>query len=76
MEIARHWRLRQQRLRLTGKRCEKGHYSFPPRDVCNQCIDPTEQPINIIQGNGRKKGIDVNTIFSSPEVSQDPSSSR
>ena len=38
MEIARHWRLKQQRYGLVGEVCP--HCSakiFPPRDVCPNC---------------------------------------
>lgn len=37
MEIARHWRLKQQRLNLVGEKCPKGHHVFPPRDICPDC---------------------------------------
>jgi uncharacterized OB-fold protein len=38
MEIARHWRLKQQRYGLVGEICP--HCSakiFPPRDICLRC---------------------------------------
>lgn len=38
MEIARHWRLKDQRYRLIGEEC--GHCEnkiFPPRDICPNC---------------------------------------
>jgi uncharacterized protein len=38
MEIARHWRLRQQRYALVGEECDHCHVRiFPPRDICPQC---------------------------------------
>jgi hypothetical protein len=38
MEIARHWRLKQQRYRLEGSACPNcGRLSFPPRAVCPDC---------------------------------------
>ncbi len=38
MEIARHWRLKDQRYNLAGSVCPKcGEKSFPPRDICSKC---------------------------------------
>ncbi len=38
MEIARHWRLRQQRYALVGEVCPHCDAKiFPPRDVCPHC---------------------------------------
>ncbi len=38
MEIARHWRLKQQRYALVGEVCPHcDHKIFPPRDVCPSC---------------------------------------
>lgn len=38
MEIARHWRLRQQRLSLIGEECPHCEVKiFPPRDICPRC---------------------------------------
>jgi uncharacterized OB-fold protein len=40
MEIARHWRLKQQRYGLVGEVCPHCDYKiFPPRDVCPNCGD-------------------------------------
>jgi uncharacterized OB-fold protein len=39
-EVARHWRSREQRLRLVGEVCHNvgcGEKIFPPRDVCPHC---------------------------------------
>jgi len=37
-EIPRHWRLKEQRLRLIGEVCENcDEKIFPPRDVCPHC---------------------------------------
>lgn len=37
-EIARHWRLRQQRYNLVGEECPHCEEKiFPPRDVCPNC---------------------------------------
>ena len=38
MEIARHWRLKDQRYNLVGTICSKCKQKyFPPRDVCPKC---------------------------------------
>jgi uncharacterized OB-fold protein len=38
MEIARHWRLSQQRYSLVGEVCPRcEHKIFPPRDLCPDC---------------------------------------
>ena len=37
METSRYWRLQQQRYRLVGEQCNKGHFVFPPRDICPSC---------------------------------------
>lgn len=37
-DLARNWRLRQQRYQLIGNRCVKcGAKFFPPRQVCPEC---------------------------------------
>lgn len=38
MEIARHWRLKDQRYRLIGEECPHCEKKiFPPRDICPRC---------------------------------------
>ncbi|RMH65740.1 MAG: Zn-ribbon domain-containing OB-fold protein [Calditrichaeota bacterium] len=38
MDIPRYWRLKDQRYKLQGTRCNDcGHLSFPPRLVCPEC---------------------------------------
>ena len=38
-EISRHWRLREQRLRLIGEKCPHCEtVIFPPRDICPSCL--------------------------------------
>ncbi|MBI3740396.1 MAG: Zn-ribbon domain-containing OB-fold protein [Chloroflexi bacterium] len=38
MELARNWRLRDQRYRLEGNQCNTcGAKYFPPREVCENC---------------------------------------
>lgn len=37
-DLARHWRLREQRYRLEGRRCEGcQRVTFPPPEVCPDC---------------------------------------
>lgn len=47
MEIARHWRLKQQRYGLIGEVCPNCDYKiFPPRDVCPNCANlPKNRPV-------------------------------
>ncbi len=38
MEIARHWRLKEQRYSLVGEQCPHCEtLMFPPRDICIDC---------------------------------------
>jgi hypothetical protein len=38
MHIAQNWRLKGQRYRLMGVKCEScGNVMFPPREICPQC---------------------------------------
>lgn len=53
MEIARHWRLKQQRYGLVGDVCSNGHANFPPDDVCKQC-DPDKAVREAIASNAIK----------------------
>ncbi len=44
-ELARNWRLREQRYQLTGNRCaECGAKFFPPRQVCTECRSTSLDP--------------------------------
>ncbi len=41
MDVPQHWRLRHERLSLTGRVCsECGEKLFPARDVCPNCARP------------------------------------
>jgi hypothetical protein len=43
MEIARHWRLKQQRYGLVGEVCPHCDFKiFPPRDICPNCSGNTK----------------------------------
>lgn len=45
MEIARHWRLKQQRYGLVGEVCPHCAVKiFPPRDVCPNCGEEAKEP--------------------------------
>lgn len=53
MELARHWRLRQQRYRLQGERCPHcGAFLFPPRDICPVCLEEARTEV-ALSGKGR-----------------------
>ena len=44
MEISRHWRLQQQRYGLLGEKCNHcGEKLFPPRDVCPECTQDSQE---------------------------------
>ncbi len=44
-ELARNWRLREQRYQLIGNRCTQcGAKHFPPRQVCPECRSTTLEP--------------------------------
>lgn len=63
MEIARHWRLKDQRYNLVGEICEKGHKVFPPRDVCPDCHGEAKIPFKF-SGKG--------TVYSYTTISEAP----
>jgi len=45
MDLARHWRLKDQRYRLEGTVCaECGAKFFPPRQVCTECKSTNLKP--------------------------------
>ena len=45
MEIARNWRLRQQRYALVGEMCPTCQEKiFPPRDICPKCAGDAKEP--------------------------------
>jgi len=66
MEIARHWRLRHERLQMVGEVCRNEGCEkkiFPPRDICPYC----NQPANIEQKfSGR------GTVYSYAVVADNP----
>jgi len=64
MEIARHWRLKEQRYNLVGTACQGcGEKSFPPRQVCPACGSDSSQPFPF---NGRGEVYSFTTIYEAP----------
>ena len=52
MEIARHWRLKDQRYNLIGSECTHcGKQFFPPRELCSGCLS-TESAWVEVSGRG------------------------
>ena len=52
-EIARHWRLRQQRYALVGECCPNCNTKiFPPRDICTDCGGEAKDPYKF-SGKGK-----------------------
>jgi hypothetical protein len=64
MEIARHWRLKEQRYNLVGSVCPKCKRKyFPPREVCPKCgIDI----ITAFAFSGRGEVYSFTTIYEAP----------
>lgn len=69
-EIARNWRLKQQRYSLVGSVCKERHFSFPPRVICPDCRAEIMINHNLHGGNiftassEEKSGEEVGSIFS------------
>ncbi len=64
MEIARHWRLKEQRYNLVGTTCQKcGERSFPPRQVCPKCGGDASTPFAF---SGRGEVYSFTTIYEAP----------
>jgi uncharacterized OB-fold protein len=64
MEIARHWRLKQQRYGLVGEICP--HCSakiFPPRDVCPNCGGEAKTSFTF---SGKGEVFSYTTIYEAP----------
>ncbi len=63
-DLARNWRLREQRYQLIGNRCVKcGAKYFPPRQVCTECRS-TE--FEAYQFNGRGELYSYTTLNQAP----------
>jgi hypothetical protein len=64
MEIARHWRLKEQRYNLVGTLCSQcGKKSFPPRHVCPACGSLAHSPFAF---NGHGEVYSFTTIYEAP----------
>ena len=63
--IPRNWRIRQQRYRLVGERCERcGSALFPPRDTCPHCAEPAQTPYEL---SGRGQVYSYSVMYDSPQ---------
>lgn len=63
-DLARHWRLREQRYRLEGTRCPAcGRHAFPPEERCADCGLPTE-PYRFA---GRGEVYSHSTVYQPPQ---------
>jgi len=60
----RHWRLQQQRYRLIGEVCRKGHTLFPPRDICPDCAKEAKEPFEF---SGKGTVYSFTTVYKAPE---------
>lgn len=64
MEIARHWRLRQQRYSLVGEVCPNCDYKiFPPRDICPNCGKEARE---LYAFSGKGEVYSYTTIYEAP----------
>ena len=65
MEIARHWRLRQQRYQLAGEQCDHcGDKIFPPRDICPNCAEEAKTPFKF---SGKGEIYSYSIVYDVPE---------
>lgn len=64
MEIARHWRLKNQRYQLVGEVCPHCDAKiFPPRDVCPECGGEAKEQYTF---SGRGKVYSYTTVYDAP----------
>ena len=64
MEIARHWRLKQQRYSLVGEVCNHcEHKIFPPRDICPNC---GQEARDLYTFSGKGEVYSFTTIYEAP----------
>lgn len=64
MEISRHWRLKKQRLTLTGEECPHCKTKiFPPRDICPVC---TREAKTLYQFSGLGEVYSYTTVYDAP----------
>ena len=65
MQVARHWRTRNQRYALVGEVCETcGNKIFPPRDLCPDCEAPAKTPYTF---SGLGEVYSYSTVYNAPE---------
>lgn len=65
MQVARHWRTRNQRYALVGEVCEScGVKIFPPRDICPDCEAPAKTPYTF---SGLGEVYSYSTVHNAPE---------
>ena len=64
MEIARHWRLKNQRYKLVGEVCPHCDAKlFPPRDICPECGQDAK---TLYAFSGRGEVYSFTTVFDAP----------
>jgi uncharacterized OB-fold protein len=64
MDLARNWRLKDQRYRLEGAACTHcGAKFFPPRQVCTECKSRNLQPY---QFSGHGELYSFTTLYQAP----------
>jgi scaffold protein (connect acetoacetyl-CoA thiolase and HMG-CoA synthase) len=64
MDLARNWRLRDQRYRLEGTVCKNcGAKFFPPRDVCSECRSQELEPREF---DGHGELYSFSTLYQAP----------
>jgi uncharacterized OB-fold protein len=64
MEIARHWRLNQQRYGLVGEVCSHCEAKiFPPRDICPSC---GQEAKSLYAFSGKGEVYSYTTIYEAP----------
>ena len=64
MEISRHWRLQQQRYGLLGEKCNHcGEKLFPPRDVCPECTQDSQE---LYRFSGKGEVYSYSKVFDPP----------
>ncbi len=64
MDLARNWRLKDQRYRLEGNTClQCGARFFPPRQVCTDCHSTRFEPFEF---SGRGELYSFTTLFQAP----------
>ena len=67
MEIARHWRLNQQRYSLVGEQCPGCERKiFPPRDSCLDCQAAVDARVNVFALTGLGEVYSHTTIYDPP----------